>query len=164
MSIEREILKYLKTQKGKRRLNYKGVRVGFLGLPDFKYYKYQSMVNRLTELNNKGYVKKSKMGDYFIIYKGEEFLNKKEKVLFKRFSTERSDKDPKDLMVIYDITEERKSEREWFRRQLRSFHFIMIQRSVWVGPSPLPASFLEYVKSIKLSDHFKTFKLAKGYS
>lgn len=40
----------------------------------------------------------------------------------------------------------------------------MIQRSVWVGPSPLPKEFLDYVKEIKLEDKFKTFKLSKGYN
>jgi hypothetical protein len=40
----------------------------------------------------------------------------------------------------------------------------MIQKSVWVGPSPLPKDFLEYVKSIKLLGQLKAFKLAKPYS
>ncbi|MCX6717161.1 MAG: hypothetical protein NTU76_00605 [Candidatus Taylorbacteria bacterium] len=40
----------------------------------------------------------------------------------------------------------------------------MIQRSVWVGPSPLPKDFIDYVKSIGLRDKLKTFKLAKSYS
>ena len=39
----------------------------------------------------------------------------------------------------------------------------MIQRSVWVGPSPLPEEFLNYLKQIKLIDCIKTFKLAYNY-
>ncbi len=39
----------------------------------------------------------------------------------------------------------------------------MIQRSVWVGPSPLPKDFLDYLKEIKLGDNLKMFKLSKGY-
>lgn len=39
----------------------------------------------------------------------------------------------------------------------------MIQRSVWVGPSPLPEEFLNYLKRIGLEKEFKTFKLAKSY-
>ena len=39
----------------------------------------------------------------------------------------------------------------------------MIQRSVWVGPSPLPIEFSSYLKEIKLGDNLKTFKLARGY-
>jgi len=71
---------------------------------------------------------------------------------------------PKNLLLIYDIPEERKKERDWFRRQLKNFDFAMIQRSVWVGPSPLPANFLAYLKRIGLQKEFKTFKLAKSYT
>jgi hypothetical protein len=39
----------------------------------------------------------------------------------------------------------------------------MIQKSVWVGPSPLPKEFMDYVKEIGLKDNLKTFKLAKSY-
>jgi len=70
---------------------------------------------------------------------------------------------PKNLIVIYDIPEEQKKERDWFRRQLKNFEYIMIQRSVWVGPSPLPKDFLDYVKLIGLKKQLKTFKLAKSY-
>lgn len=70
---------------------------------------------------------------------------------------------PKNLLLIYDIPEGRKKERDWFRRQLVKFEYIMIQKSVWVGPSPLPKDFLNYLKEIKIGDSFKTFKLAKSY-
>lgn len=65
---------------------------------------------------------------------------------------------------MYDVIEAKKKERDWFRRQLKNFGYIMIQRSVWVGPSPLPKEFLSYVKLIDLQDHLKTFKLAKPYT
>jgi hypothetical protein len=70
---------------------------------------------------------------------------------------------PKNLFLIYDIPEGRKKERDWFRRQLKNFDFVMIQKSVWVGPSPLPIDFLAYLKRIGLRKEFKTFKLAKSY-
>jgi DNA-binding transcriptional regulator PaaX len=70
---------------------------------------------------------------------------------------------PKNLLLIYDIPEGKKKERDWFRRQLKNFDFVMIQRSVWVGPSPLPEGFLTYLKRIGLEKEFKTFKLAKSY-
>lgn len=70
---------------------------------------------------------------------------------------------PKNLLLIYDIPEEKKKERDWFRRQLKTFDFVMIQRSVWVGPSPLPTDFLDYLKRIGLQKEFKTFKLVKSY-
>ena len=39
----------------------------------------------------------------------------------------------------------------------------MIQKSVWVGPSPLPKEFMNYISKIGLKSTIKTFKLAKGY-
>lgn len=71
---------------------------------------------------------------------------------------------PKNLIVMYDIPDNLKKERDWFRRHLIKFGYIMIQKSVWVGPSPLPKDFLVYVKEIKIGDSFKTFKLAKSYN
>ncbi len=70
---------------------------------------------------------------------------------------------PKNLIVMYDIPHVMKKERDWFRRHLKKFNYEMIQKSVWVGPSPLPKNFLEYLKEIKIGDNFKTFKLAKPY-
>ena len=79
------------------------------------------------------------------------------------FASSFKDTDPKNLIVMYDIPHEMKKERDWFRRQLVNFGYIMIQKSVWVGPSPLPKHFLQYLKEIKIGDKFKTFKLAKSY-
>ena len=70
---------------------------------------------------------------------------------------------PKDLLVTYDIPSDKRKERDWFRRHLQKFDYVLVQKSVWVGPSPLPKEFLDYVKSIGLSKQFKTFKLAKPY-
>ena len=116
-----------------RRLKYRGMSVNLLGLPNFD-------------------------SDNF----------KKERKIIKRkylcsFISTFSKNAPKNLLLIYDVPEAMKKERDWFRRQLKSFGFVMIQKSVWVGPSPLPKEFLDYLKEIKIGDNFKTFKLAKGY-
>lgn len=163
MSIEREILEFLNKSRNKRTLRYKGLRVGFLGLPDFKYYKYQSLANGCSTLKKKGYIRKGDLDNYSITRKGIEFLEKN-KDIAKIFETENDGNSPKNLLVMYDIPQEKRKERDWFRRHLKKFHFIMIQKSVWVGPSPLPKEFLAYVKEIKLGENFKTFKLAKGYN
>ena len=65
---------------------------------------------------------------------------------------------------MYDVPYEKKKERDWFRRTLVKFGYIMIQKSVWVGPSPLPEEFIEYVKAINLAKGLKTFTLAKSYT
>jgi CRISPR-associated endonuclease Cas2 len=101
-------------------------------------------------------------GEYIITSKGRIFLEKQKNML-KKFETDKDKNSPKNLLVIYDIEEGRKKERDWFRFHLKKFHFTMIQRSVWVGPSPLPKEFSNYLKEIKLGDNLKIFKLEKGY-
>jgi DNA-binding transcriptional regulator PaaX len=161
MSAELAILEYL--SKPSKTHNYKGVRVGLFGLPDFKFYKYQTLANSFCSLKTKGFVKESN-GIFYITNKGEAFLEKKKKILLKKFLTEKKDTDPKDLLVLYDIPEDKKYKRDWFRRELINFHFVMIQKSVWVGPSPLPKEFLDYVKELGIKNNFKTFKLDRGYN
>lgn len=118
----------------KRKLYYKGTQVNAFGLPVFK-----------NEIKNNTR-SRSKRASYFI-----SFLSP-----FKKDA-------PKNLIVMYDISSIQRRERDWFRRQLVKFGFVMIQKSVWVGPSPLPKDFLDYLKEIKIKDSFKTFKLAKSY-
>ncbi len=114
---------------------YKGMKIDLLGLP-------------VGDFNKSDRVKKKnrKRNFYHISF-------------FSRFP----ENAPKNLLLIYDIPEAKKKERDWFRRHLIKFGYIMIQKSVWVGPSPLPKEFLDYLKEIKIGDSFKTFKLAKGY-
>ncbi len=115
---------------------YKGMRVNGFGLPTFKD-------------NSKSRVKQK---------------SRKRNIYHTTFSSPFEKDSPKNLILMYDVAEEKKKERDWFRRQLKNFGFTMIQRSVWVGPSPLPTEFLDYVKVIGLKDNLKTFKLAKAYT
>ncbi len=115
--------------------NYKGVRVNAFGLP---------VGNKSKSQINSNQRKKEPYHDTFYS-------------IFEKSA-------PKNLIVMYDIPHEKKKERDWFRRQLKKFDYIMIQKSVWVGPSPLPKDFRDYVKSIGLKNKLKTFKLARSYS
>jgi CRISPR-associated endonuclease Cas2 len=119
-----------------KKRNYKGVWVNSFGIPTSK-----------PNFNEK-----------------DKIFNKTKRIYNISFSSNFNDNSPKNLMVIYDVPEEQKKERDWFRRHLKKFGYIMIQRSIWVGPSPLPKDFIDYVKSIGLKDKLKTFKLAKEYS
>lgn len=114
---------------------YKGIKVNSLGIPVF-LLKYK---NRIKS-------KKRKRNFY-----NSSFISP-----FKKDS-------PKNLLVMYDIPSAKRKERDWFRRHLRRFDYVMIQKSVWVGPSPLPKEFLDYLKEIKIEDNLKTFKLHKTY-
>lgn len=121
----------------KREIHYKGMPVNILGLPK---------LNSLKKKQNKK------------VYKRIRALYN---VSFESFFKKDA---PKNLIVMYDIPHNLKKERDWFRRQLIKFDYVMIQKSIWVGPSPLPKDFLNYLKEIKIGDKFKTMKLAKSYN
>src|SRR3990167_9042265 len=114
---------------------YKGMRVNAFGLPILK-----------NERKSRAKKENRKKSFYHVT-----FLSP-----FKKDSS-------KNLIVMYDVPHIQKKERDWFRRHLIKFEYIMIQKSVWVGPSPLPKEFLNYLEEIKIGDKFKTFKLAKSY-
>ncbi len=157
MSIKNDILEILNTTK----FYYKGVPINALFLPVFQDQKERSVRNRFNELYKEGYINKTN-NSFIINKKGKKYLEKYKKSQLKKFEPAEND-NPKNLLLLYDIPEGMKKERDWFRRTLIKFSFIMIQRSVWVGPSPLPKEFLDYVKFIGLKDTIKMFKLQKGY-
>ena len=117
-------------------LRYKGISTGILGLPVAKKYTRKSRIKK---------------------------YDRKRSLYNATFASPFSKQSPKNLIIMYDIPNFQKRERDWFRRQLMHFGYIMIQKSVWVGPSPLPKDFLKYLKEIKIESNFKTFKLAKAY-
>ena len=135
-------------------------------LPHIRYGVYGEGVYNLTMGNI--YYKGMKLGAFGLpVYLTENSkakkANRKRKFYYLTFNSPFKDSSPKNLIVMYDIPDDKKKERDWFRRQLKHFGYIMIQRSVWVGPSPLPKEFRDYVKLIGLVDKIKTLKLAKAY-
>ncbi len=119
-----------------RIFNYKGVKVNAFGVPTLGSFSKN----------------------------GSKQAKRKRSYYHASFESSFKDEAPKNLIVMYDIPDSLKKERDWFRRHLVKFGYIMIQRSVWVGPSPLPKDFLDYLKEIKIGDNFKTFKLAQSYT
>jgi len=121
---------------GRKIFYYKGVKANAFGIPISILEKFQNTTKT-----------KNRMRDFY-------------NVSFDAYSKKNQGKD---LIVMYDVPSARKKERDWLRRQLISFGFEIIQKSVWVGPSPLPDDFLRYLKEIKLRNNFLTFKLSKPY-
>ncbi len=157
MIIAEKILTLLNTQTSR----YKGVPLNIFGLPVFKEHHPQSIRNTVSKLHSQNLILYS--GSSMKITKNGKNYLKRRSVLLQTFESPFNDIQPKNLLVLFDIPENRKAEREWLRRHLRRFGYHMIQKSVWVGPSPLPQEFITYIKKIQLKDSIKTFKLAKPY-
>lgn len=157
MSLVEKIL----TELNKSSFNYKGLSVNILGIPQFKKYPDASLRTTIWRMHEKCLIEKDLEG-WYITPAGKNYIKKKADSL-KEFTFILPKDAPKNLIVMYDIPEIQKAEREWFRWHLKKFNYQMIQRSVWVGPSPLPKEFMNYVEKIKLKSTIKTFKLAKPY-
>lgn len=157
MSLIYEILKELATPS----LNYKGVRVNLFGLPKFKNCPQNTLSGSLAYMCKRGLTEYD--GKIISVTpEGQKYIKRKFDSL-KQFNYKFKKNAPKNLIAMFDIPETKKAEREWLRWHLKKFNYSMIQKSVWVGPSPLPEEFLDYIKVIKIRDGFKTFKLARGY-
>jgi len=156
MSLGDKILEILSQPMAR----YKGMSVNLLGLP-VGGYKKQSFYNAVSRLKKQGYVL-SKFDRLKLSHTGRKYIERKMDSL-KQFSSCFAKDAPKDLIVMYDIPEHKRAEREWLRFHLRKFNYSMIHRSVWVGPSPLPGEFVSYLKHIHLEKNIKVMKLAKPY-
>ncbi|MEK9185687.1 MAG: hypothetical protein AAB863_02825 [Patescibacteria group bacterium] len=143
-------------------LNYKGVRVNFFGVPKFLLHDSKTVRSTLSRLSKKGFVKNTSYGKWMITPDGKKYFEKENKIL-RQFASPFKKGSVRNLLVMFDIPESRSTERHWFRAHLRKFNYKMIQKSVWVGPSPLPKEFVAYLKEVRLIDCIKQFKLAKDY-
>ena len=120
--------------------SYKGVRVNFFGIPHFKNYSSQSIRSTIDRLHRQKIVEKELSGIVLSKY-GKEYVKRKFDSL-KQFKKPQDFPKNKNLIFMFDIPTGRKAEREWLRWHLKKFDYQMIQKSVWVGPSPLPKKFI----------------------
>ena len=157
MSIVMEILEGLWNIQ----LNYKGVPTRALFISTLWENNKKSYRSTLYRMHRNGFVDK-KDGYWIITKTGKKYFSEQKKLLI-RFDSPFNKTSPKNLLLMFDVPENRKAERQWLRFHLKRFSYHMIQKSVWVGPSPLPAKFKSYVKEIRLDKFIKTFKLAKPY-
>ncbi len=157
MSLVEKILRELWNTS----LSYKGVKVNLFGIPELKNHPYGSIRSTISRLHKKGIIN---MGDkdWYLTPFGKRYIKRKENSL-QQFEHNFTKEAPKNLIVMFDVPETKKAEREWLRWHLKKFNYEMIQKSVWVGPSPLPKKFMDYVSRIGLKSTIKTFKLAKAY-
>ncbi len=65
-----------------------------------------------------------------------------------------------DLIISFDIPEYKRKTRDWLRKQIIEFGYSLIQRSVWIGPSPLPKTFLEKLTEMDIKKSIKFMKLS----
>jgi len=65
---------------------------------------------------------------------------------------------PKNMVIAFDIPESRRHARNWLRVELVNLGFVMLQKSVWFGPAPLPKAFTDVLKELRIVQHLKFFE------
>ncbi len=61
------------------------------------------------------------------------------------------------MIISFDIPETKHSLRDKLRSDLMALGFVMLQKSLWFGPGPLPEEFLEEL------DHARILKCLKFF-
>lgn len=114
----------------------------------FKKTNYNRLVQRSLQT---GYIEK-------IVNNGEVILRitsaGREKIQrdfsFVRFQNKKWDR--KWRVVIFDIKEKERKQRDWLRDKLKEIGFGMIQESVWISPYDIGEDFREFVVSLGLGE------------
>lgn len=71
-------------------------------------------------------------------------------------------KNQRQMIIAFDIPEEEKKSRYWLRSELVSLGFKMLQKSVWLGPAPLPKELLSHLKDIGVLSYLKFFEVKES--
>jgi len=170
MSITDEILFFLSQNPG----NYRELRMRLIGdtyLADKRLdaeirkkellAKEKSFRTLLSQLKRRGLVT-NKDGLWQITLTGQK---KKEQVSSspaKNFHYSQIPESDRKMIIAFDIPEANKAERHWLRVVLINLGFVMLQRSVWFGPAPLPDEFIEDLRAKKIHEYLKFFEVKES--
>lgn len=61
--------------------------------------------------------------------------------------------DGKTRLICFDIPERERDKRRWLRAELIAFGYRQLQKSVWIGDSPLPQDFIQNLDVLALRGH-----------
>ncbi|PIR88022.1 MAG: hypothetical protein COU10_01425 [Candidatus Harrisonbacteria bacterium CG10_big_fil_rev_8_21_14_0_10_45_28] len=161
MSLTDDLLIILTDYSGGYKLLRKKMR-GWMDIPkpkriDYQKLKEQTLRTTLSRLKKRGLVE-NKNGIWAITKKGIEFLKNKLISKIPHFGHLKTKNKKKEMVVIFDIPEIRKKQRNWLRMELMALGFIPLQKSVWLGPAPLPKEFIKYLSDTNLLPYLKFFK------
>ena len=122
---------------------------------EFNRYKKESVRVGLSRLHTKGYLTNSSSG-WSITQKGKKYFKKTRLLSYLASPFEKNS--PDDIIIAFDIPEKNRFIRHWLRNQIKIFGYKMLQQSLWIGPGPLPLSFLKRLEDLNIRKNIKTLK------
>lgn len=124
---------------------------------DYRKLKEQTLRTTLSRLKKRG-LTENRNGIWTITKKGREFFKNKLISKIPHFGHLKTKNKKKEMVIVFDIPEIRRRQRNWLRIELVALGFIPLQKSVWLGPAPLPKEFIEYLSETNLLSYLKFFK------
>ncbi|HUX36175.1 MAG TPA: hypothetical protein VMV71_04055 [Candidatus Paceibacterota bacterium] len=123
---------------------------------NFRNVSDATMRVTLSRLKRKGYVE-NKKGMWQITKAGRARIAKKIYSFFPTHSKRITRQQSKNIIISFDIPEAHKKKRNWLRIELLRLGFDMLQRSVWLGPAPLPEEFIDSLRKLQVLQYIKFF-------
>lgn len=121
----------------------------------------QKISKLLYKLQKDGLIKKESTGEkkfWQITGKGGQKLATMRLHAKPQYSTEQSNEIK---LIIFDIPETERRNRNWLRETLKYLRFTMLQKSVWIGKTILPEEFLADLHQRRLVPYVEIFAITK---
>lgn len=126
-----------------------------LGLDPARPFSRRSFSSILSRLRSEGLVERSgsyKQTLWRLTSRGRKYLEEhREETL--------PSKDGVTRLVIFDIPESQRSKRAVLRSELMGFKYMQLQKSVWMGESPLPDKFIHLLGILHLRKFVHIFSV-----
>ncbi|MEK7629674.1 MAG: hypothetical protein AAB394_04140 [Patescibacteria group bacterium] len=129
-----------------------------LGLPQNYEFSRPSFSSILSKLSHDGLIKRNgsrKRAFWLVTSKGKEKI----KAYIRYMKPVKADGMPR--LVIYDIPEVDKRKRNLIRSELVACNYQQLQRSVWLGYSPLPEDFVKSLEDMRLENKVHIISIQK---
>lgn len=124
--------------------------------PSYKFSK-PTFSSILSQLRKDGFIARNyskQKSVWKITREGVKFLRKREEA-------SKTKKDGLMRIISFDIPETQRKKRRWIREELLELDYKPLQKSVWVGFSPLPENFFEELDLLSLRGHIQIFNVGK---
>ena len=125
---------------------------------EMKKLNKDSVSVALSRLHKKGLVNRSTTG-WYVTAAGKNKM--KDKKLLEHIPSPFKDNTLDTTIVSFDIPERDRIIRNWLRDQIKIFGYKMLQQSLWIGPGPLPQSFMKRLEKLKIRKRVKIFSRVK---
>jgi len=125
----------------------------------------QQFYNLLYQLKKQGFIAKKtnekRKGFWRLTSKGLWFFKKIKNRKSRLFLKPETIKKDYLKVIVFDIPEDKKMDRNWLRQALTNLNFSLLQKSVWIGETQLPEDFFHSLRELDLLPCIHIFAVNK---